>query len=195
MTAEGPEGFFSALRKTYDAECLYLQEQSRMIEAVEGDELLDAALDALDSRRGQVLNLEQVFIQLGESPEREENGVARDLVACGMVRSAQQADFHGDDLILEMLRGMSDGEATGYSVLIAEAERLGLIETAELLGENLLRGERQGKSLMHDYRLLEEAAEASSWSAAISRRDPARASRGCLSRTRPEEVAANHSSS
>lgn len=165
MTAEGLENFFSALRKTYDAECLYLQEQSRMIEIAEGDELLDAALDALDSRRGQVLNLEQVFIQLGESPEREENGVARDLVARVVVRLAQQAEFHGDELVLDTLRGMSDGEATGYPALAAEAERLGLGETAELLGENLLRGERQRRSLMHDYRSSEEAAGVSSWSA------------------------------
>lgn len=166
MAAEEPlDGFFFTLCKTYDAECLYFQEQTRMIEAVQTGELLDAALDALDGRRGQVLNLEQVFVQLGKDPEREENGVARDLVARCMVRLARQTDFHGDGLILEMLCGMSDGEATGYSTLVTEAERLGLAETAELLGENLLRSERQRKSLMHDHRLLQEAEGLSSRSA------------------------------
>lgn len=166
MVAEEPlDRFFSDLRKVYDAECLYLQEQSRMIEAVQTDELLDAALDALDSRRGQVLNLEQVFIQLGEDPEREENEIARTLVAHGMVRLARRTDFRRGDLVLEMLCGMSDGEATGYSALVTEAERLGLVEAAEFLGENLLRSERQRKSLLHDYRSLQEAEELSSWSA------------------------------
>lgn len=166
MAAEEPlDRFFFALCKTYDAECIYLQEQTRMIEAVQTDELLDAALDALDSRRGQILNLEQVFIQLGKDPEREENGVARDLVARCMVRLARQADFRGDGLLLEMLCGMSDGEATGYSALVTEAERLRLVETAELLGENLLRSERQRKSLLHDYRSLQEAEGLSSRSA------------------------------
>jgi ferritin-like metal-binding protein YciE len=126
------------LKDLYSAEKQIVKALPKIIRGVASEELKAAIAEHLEVTKGQVTRLEEVFSQLGEKPkavlckgmegllaegaeclEKDEKGALRDLKLIG---AAQRVEHY---------------EVAAYGTARAMAEKLGLSEAAELLGETL----------------------------------------------------------
>ncbi len=77
------EKFLYELADIYDAEHRFLEAQQQMLEEASGQELQGMIQTHIDQTQQQIQNLEQVYEQMGQQPERVTCEVAQGLVAEG----------------------------------------------------------------------------------------------------------------
>jgi ferritin-like metal-binding protein YciE len=74
-----------ALQEIYDAEHQFLEGQQEMDQQATDEDLKSSIQQHISDTEQQIRNLEQVFEQLGQQPQRQTNEVAQ-----GLVSEAQQ---------------------------------------------------------------------------------------------------------
>src|SRR5215207_7777954 len=77
------EKFLYELADIYDAEHRFLEAQQQMLKEASGQELQGMIQTHIDQTQQQLQNLEQVYEQIGQQPERVTCEVAQGLVAEG----------------------------------------------------------------------------------------------------------------
>ena len=75
------EKFLYELADIYDAEHRFLEAQQQMLEEASSQELQGMIQTHIDQTQQQIQNLEQVYEQIGQQPERVTCEVAQGLVA------------------------------------------------------------------------------------------------------------------
>ncbi len=94
MTITNPqEKFVHELCLTYDAEHQFLEAQQEMLQQASDGELQGMTQTHIDETQQQIQNLEQVFDQMGQQPQRVTSQAAQGLVADGQTAMQEaQAD-------------------------------------------------------------------------------------------------------
>lgn len=148
------------LKDLYSAEKQIVKALPKIIRGIESEELKSAITEHLEITKSQVTRLEEVFGHLDEKPkaktckgmqglleegaeslEEEDKGTLRDLQLIG---AAQRVEHY---------------EVAAYGTAKAMAEKLGLSEAAELLGETLAEEEEADKKLTEVAESLYEQVE------------------------------------
>ncbi len=147
--------FVQKLRKLYDAETQFAQDQPGLAE-VAGDEQLRAALEAhVEVTKGQVERLVQIGNMLGVTLEGETCEAAKALIKEGQEIAKEGGDpFVKDAALLAAAQGVEHYEIAGYGTASAYARRLGHKDIDKLLQQTL--AEERGADT-----LLTEIAETS----------------------------------
>ena len=132
------EKFAHALSVLYDAENQLLEALQQMLEQASDGELRTSFQVHIGETRQQIQNLEQVFNQMGQEPQRVTCEAAQGLVSDAQ-KSLQEAQSEPvrDTLIADAQAKVEHYEIASYQVLILGAQQLGQDEAAELLRRNL----------------------------------------------------------
>jgi len=148
------------LKDLYSAEKQIVKALPKIIKGASSEELKSAITEHLEITKGQVTRLEEVFGHLDEKPkakpckgmqglleegaeslDEEDKGTLRDLQLIG---AAQRVEHY---------------EVAAYGTAKAMAEKLGLSEAADLLGETLDEEEEADKKLTEVAETLYEQVE------------------------------------
>jgi ferritin-like metal-binding protein YciE len=141
--------FLHDLANIYDAEHRFLEAQGRLLHEAAAPQLKAMIQDHIAQTEQQLGNLEQIYRQLGASPER-----ATCAAASGLVTEGEQGLAHAtggpalrDCVIGGALSKVEHYEVAAYRGLITAAECMGQLQVAALLRQNLLQ-EEQTATLM-----------------------------------------------
>jgi ferritin-like metal-binding protein YciE len=127
-----------ALGEIYDAEHQFLEGQQEMEQQATDQELKSSIQQHISDTEQQIRNLEQVFDQLGQQPQRQTNEVAQ-----GLVREAQQNmqeaenEAIRDCVINAAVIKVEHFEIASYRGLVVGAQQMGEQEIGSLLTENM----------------------------------------------------------
>ena len=137
------EKFVYALSVLYDAENQFLEAQQQMLEQGSDADLKRLLQTHIDESQQQVQNLEQVFSQMGQQPQRETSEAAQGLVSDAQ-RSLQQTQVEAirDTLIADAQAKVEHFEIACYRALIIGAQQMDQEEAVNLLQQNLRQEER-----------------------------------------------------
>jgi len=137
------EKFLYELADIYDAEHRFLEAQQQMLEEASGQELQGMIQTHIDQTQQQIQNLEQVYNQMGQQPERQTCEAAQGLVAEGQkkVEEAQEGPIR-DTLINGAQLKVEHYEVASYRGLLTGAQQMGQNEIASLLLQNLQQEEQ-----------------------------------------------------
>ena len=132
------EKFVHALSVTYDAENQLLEALQQMLEQASDGELRHSFEVHIGETQQQIQNLEQIFNQLGQEPQRETCEAAQGLVSDAQ-KSLQEAQSEPlrDTLIADAQAKVEHFEIASYQALIIGAQQMGQDEAVELLRRNL----------------------------------------------------------
>ncbi len=132
------EKFVHALSVLYDAENQLLEALQQMLEQASDGELRHSFQVHIGETQQQIQNLEQVFNQMGQEPQRETCEAAQGLVSDAQ-KSLQEAQSEPlrDTLIADAQAKVENFEIACYQALIIGAQQMGQDEAAELLRRNL----------------------------------------------------------
>jgi ferritin-like metal-binding protein YciE len=132
------EKFTHELCLTYDAEHQFLEAQQQMLGQVSDGELQGMIQTHIDDTQQQIQNLEQVFSQMSQEPQRQSSQAAQGLVADGQT-SLQEAEGGpvADTLIAGAQAKVEHFEIASYQGLVTGAQQMGQDEVVNLLQENL----------------------------------------------------------
>ena len=137
------EKFLYELADIYDAEHRFLEAQQQMLEEASGQELQGMIQTHIDQTQQQIQNLEQVYEQVGQQPERVTCEVAQGLVAEGQEGMQEtQAGPLRDTMIASAQLKVEHYEVASYRGLLAAARQTGQNEVAGLLLQNLQQEEQ-----------------------------------------------------
>lgn len=132
------EKFVHELCLTYDAEHQFLEAQQEMLQQASDGELQGMTQTHIDETQQQIQNLEQVFDQMGQQPQRVTNQAAQGLVADGQTAMQEaQADEIRDTLIAGAQAKVEHFEIASYKGLVTGAQQMGQDQVVNLLNENL----------------------------------------------------------
>jgi ferritin-like metal-binding protein YciE len=147
--------FLDQLEDLYDAEKRLVDALPKMADAATSPQLKQAFQNHWEETKQQVRRLEQVFQEIGKSPERETCEAMKGLISEGeeMISAKGDPDVKDAALIAAGQR-IEHYEMAGYGTARTFAQRLGLTNAAQLLQETL---NEEGEA---DHKLT-EIAEAS----------------------------------
>ena len=132
------EKFVHALSVLYDAENQLLEALQQMLEQASDGELRHSFQVHIGETQQQIQNLEQVFNQIGQEPQRQTCEAAQGLVSDAQ-KSLQEAQSEPlrDTLIADAQAKVENFEIASYQALIIGAQQMGQDEAVELLRRNL----------------------------------------------------------
>lgn len=130
--------FEGQIKDLYDAEHRITEALPKMADAANSAELKQAFLTHLRETEGQIDRLDQIFGQLGTTPERKTCLAIKGLLAEGdeMIKATAPPDIKDAALIAAAQR-VEHYEMSGYGTARAFAERLGHTQAATLLQTTL----------------------------------------------------------
>lgn len=132
------ELYSKQLSDLYSAEQQIIKALPKMIDATQSDELREALNEHLNVTRNQVSRLDQIFEQMGESPENEKckgmEGVLQE--GSELLKELEDEDVRDAGIIASAQR-VEHYEIAGYGTARTYATLLGEDEAAELLQETL----------------------------------------------------------
>ena len=156
--------FIHELGDVYDAEHRFLEGTRELAQHASDQQLKSSLQEHIGQTQQQIQNLEQVFQQLGEQPNRE----ACD-AAIGLVREAQknlkeaEAPELRDCLIAGAASKVEHYEIASYRGLIVGAQQMGQPELVNLLQQNLQQEEQTAQTLEQSApQLVQKAQQAES---------------------------------
>ena len=159
------EKFVHALSVLYGAEHQFLQAQRQMLDQGSDEELKGLLRTHIDESQQQVQNLEQVFSQMGQEPQRQVSEAARGLISDAQ-KSLQEAQAEPirDTLIADAQAKVEHFEIACYRALIAGAVQMELgDEVVGLLEHNLEQEERTAQMIEQSTpKLVQESMRAAS---------------------------------
>jgi ferritin-like metal-binding protein YciE len=141
--ANAHEVFLHDLGDIYDAEYRFLEGQQEMVQKATDQKLQTAIQEHIEQTQQQIQNLEQVFRELGEEPQREMCDASM-----GLVREAQkdiqetENEASCDAVINTAVAKVEHYEIASYRNLVTAAELMGHTEAVNLLNENLRQEEQ-----------------------------------------------------
>jgi ferritin-like metal-binding protein YciE len=132
------EKFVHALSVLYDAENQLLEALQQMLEQASDGELRTSFQVHIGETQQQIQNLEQVFNQVGQEPQRVTCEAAQGLVSDAQ-KSLQEAQSEPlrDTLIADAQVKVEHFEIASYQALIIGAQQMGQDGVVELLRRNL----------------------------------------------------------
>lgn len=130
--------FESTLKDIYYAECKLAGVLPKLAKEAENPELSAAISDHADETRQQIRNLEKVFDLLDKKPEGEKCEAIEGLIkeGNGVISEAKSAVTTNLGMIAAC-QAVEHYEMARYTSLVRWANKMGLKEAADLLGENL----------------------------------------------------------
>ena len=131
------EKFVHEIADMYDAEHQFLEAMRKMREKASDGKLQTMLEEHMQQTEQQIANLEKVFEETGEAPERQECMGAKGLIeeATKMMGEAGSNEIL-DSIIVGGATKAEHYEMVGYADLIEGAELLKLRRAAKLLTEN-----------------------------------------------------------
>jgi ferritin-like metal-binding protein YciE len=156
------EKFMHELGDILDAENQFLKAQQDMLEQATDSTLKDGIEQHIQETEQQIKNLEQVFSEMGEEPERVKCSGAQGIVAEAKhgVKEAGTPEIR-DLFIGASLLKVEHYEITSYQGLHLAAKQMGQDKAAKLFAENLKQEEKTAEKLQGSApKLLETAMEA-----------------------------------
>ena len=132
-----------ALGETYDAEHQFLEGQQEMEQQATDQDLKSSIQQHISDTEQQIRNLEQVFEQLGQQPQRQTNEVAQGLVSEAQ-QNMQEAENEAirDCAIIAAVIKVEHFEMGSYRGLVTGAQQMGQNEIVNLLSENMQQEEQ-----------------------------------------------------
>ena len=129
--------FVHELADMYDAEHQFLEAQQKMLHNASDEKLKKMLETHIEETRQQISNLEQVFDELGEPPQRQTCSGAQGLVeeTAKMMEEAGTGELR-DAFIVGGATKTEHYEMVGYADLIEGAQMLKLRPAVKLLTEN-----------------------------------------------------------
>jgi ferritin-like metal-binding protein YciE len=154
------EKFIHDLADIYDAEHRFLEAQSRLLQAASAPQLKAMIQDHIEQTEQQIGNIEQIYRQLGASPERVSCRAAAGLVSEGEQGLADSTDSPvvRDCMIGSALSKVEHYEVASYRGLLTAAECMGQIQIAALLRQNLQQEEQTAHLVEQSTPMLLEQA-------------------------------------
>ena len=132
-----------ALGETYDADHQFLEGQQEMEQQATDQDLKSSIQQHISDTEHQISNLEQVFEQLGQQPQRQTNEVAQGLVSEAQ-QNMQEAENEAirDCAIIAAVIKVEHFEIASYRGLVTGAQQMGQNEIVNLLTENMQQEEQ-----------------------------------------------------
>jgi ferritin-like metal-binding protein YciE len=142
------ELFVHNLRAIYDAEHLFVEGQQEMAQNATDQDLKSAIEEHIDQTQQHARNLEQVFEQLGQQPQRGTNEVAQGLVseAQQLIQQTQDDENLRDVAINAAVLLVEHFEMGSYRGLVTAAQQMGQDEIVDLLQQNLQQEEQTAQT-------------------------------------------------
>jgi ferritin-like metal-binding protein YciE len=132
-----------ALQEIYDAEHQFLEGQREMDQQATDEDLKSSIQQHISDTEQQIRNLEQVFEQLGQQPQRQTNEVAQGLVSEAQQNmQAAENEAIRDCAIIAAVIKVEHFEMGSYRGLVTGAQQMGQNEIANLLSENMQQEEQ-----------------------------------------------------
>ncbi len=132
-----------ALGEVYDAEHQFLEGQQEMEQQATDEDLKSSIQQHISDTEHQISNLEQVFEQLGQQPQRQTNEVAQGLVSQAQQNmQAAQNEAIRDCAIIAAVIKVEHFEMGAYRGLVTGAQQMGQNEIVNLLSENMQQEEQ-----------------------------------------------------
>jgi ferritin-like metal-binding protein YciE len=136
------------LKDLYSAEKQLVKALPKIIKGASSDELKTAITEHLEVTKGQVTRLEEVFGHLEEKPKAKTCKGMQGLIEEGSESLNEEEKSTLRDLqLIGAAQRVEHYEVAAYGTAKAMAEKLGLSEAAELLGETLAEEEEADKKL------------------------------------------------
>lgn len=144
--ANPQEKFVHELCLVYDAEHQFVEGQQEMAQEATDQELESAIREHIEQTRLHIRNLEEIFEQLGEQPQRQTSVVAQGLVSEAQqdIQEAQN-DAIRDCLIDAAVLKVEHFEMGSYRGMVTGAQQVGQTEIVNLLNENLQQEEEAAR--------------------------------------------------
>jgi ferritin-like metal-binding protein YciE len=141
------ELFVHSLSEIYDAEHQFVEGQQEMAQQASDQDLKSAIEEHIDQTRQHAQNLEQIFDQLGQQPQRETNEVAQGLVSSAqqLMQEAQNENLR-DVAINAAVIKVEHFEMGSYRGLVSAAEQMGQAQIVNLLRQNLQEEEQTART-------------------------------------------------
>ena len=141
------ELFVHNLSEIYEAEHQFVEEQQEMAQQASDQELRSALEEHIGQTEQHARNLEQVFDQLGQQPQRATNEVAQGLVSSAQqVMQETQNENLRDCAINAVVLKVEHFEMGSYRGLITAAQQMGQDEIVDLLQQNLQQEEQTAQT-------------------------------------------------
>jgi ferritin-like metal-binding protein YciE len=132
------ELFVDELRAIYSAEKQIVEGLPKVINAATTKELKEALSKHLKETKNQVHRLEQIFSELGESPQGEFcEGLKGLLIECNEIIDRNDVDFVRDAALIGAAQKIEHYEIATYGTLKTFAKHLELANVEKLLQETL----------------------------------------------------------
>lgn len=136
------------LKDLYSAEKQIVKALPKIIRGAESEELKSAIAEHLEVTKGQVTRLEEVFGHLEERPKAKPCKGMQGLLEEGAESLEEEDKSTLRDLqLIGAAQRVEHYEVAAYGTARALAEKLGLSEAADLLGETLAEEEEADKKL------------------------------------------------
>ena len=140
--------FIEELRDLYSAETQLIEALPKLAQAASRSELKEAFDEHLEETREHVSRLEEVFNQLGESPEGEHCEAMEGLIAEGEERIQEKGSADVKDAALIAAAQRTEHyEMAGYGSARTYADELGMGEASDLLNQTLSEEKSADKKL------------------------------------------------
>ena len=158
------EKFVHELCLTYDSEHQFLEALQQMNQQASNGDLQSMIQAHIDDTQQQIQNLEQVFDQMGQQPQRQTSQAAQGLVTDGQTSLQEaQSEVIADTLIAGAQAKVEHFEIACYQGLVTGAQQMGQQEVVNLLNENLQQEQNTAQMIEQSVpQLLQKAMQASS---------------------------------
>ncbi len=141
------ELFVHNLSEIYDAEHQFVEGQQEMAQQATDQDLKSAIEDHIGQTQQHARNLEQVFEQLGQQPQRATNEVAQGLVSeAQQVMQETQDENLRDCAINAAVIMVEHFEMGSYRGLVTAAQQMGQDQIVDLLQQNLQEEEQTAQT-------------------------------------------------
>ena len=148
------------LKDLYSAEKQLVKALPKIIKGASSEELKSAITEHLEVTKGQVTRLEEVFGQLDEKPKAKTCKGMQGLIEEGAESLEEEEKSTLRDLqLIGAAQRVEHYEVAAYGTAKAMAEKLGLSEAADLLGETLDEEEEADRKLTEVAESLYEQVE------------------------------------
>jgi ferritin-like metal-binding protein YciE len=139
--------FVHNLSEIYDAEHQFIEGQQEMAQQASDQDLKSAIEEHIGQTEQHARNLEQVFEQLGEQPQRATNEVAQGLVSSAQRLMQQTQDENLRDCAINAaVLKVEHFEMGSYRGLVTAAQQMGQDEIVDLLQQNLQQEEQTAQT-------------------------------------------------
>ena len=162
--ANPQEKFIHELCLAYDSEHQFLEALQQMNQQASDGELQGMIQAHTDDTQLQIQNLEQVFDQMGQQPQRQTSQAAQGLVADGQTSLQEaQSEAIADTLIAGAQAKVEHFEIACYQGLVTGAQQMGQQEVVNLLNENLQQEQNTAQMIEQSVpQLVQRAMQATS---------------------------------